>query len=116
MENYHFETGGLRYLCILGSDGVDFDCYACTSEDEVFEVISERIFDEIEWVTNNYTDFSHWDPEQEEEIIAYIDMLKAKKVIKNPAILKQCYDEFFADSWWFTVIDDCGDEWFGYHL
>ena len=119
MENYNFNRRGYSYLCILGSDDATYDCYACESQDEVFKTLSERIFEEIEWLTQSGTDFSHWedygDEDEVEEIKAYINMLKSRGVIENPAILIRCYQEFFSSSWWFTVLDDYGEEWFGYH-
>lgn len=122
MENHCFNQGHLKYLCILGYDDGEYDCYACETEDEVFKAISDRIFEEIKWITQDGTDFSHWEEygdadtmDEVAEIKAYISMLKSQEVIKNPAILKDCYDKFFADCWWFTVLDECGDEWFGCH-
>ena len=94
MENHCFNQGHLKYLCILGYDDGEYDCYACETEDEVFKAISDRIFEEIKWITQDGTDFSHWEEygdadtmDEVAEIKAYISMLKSQEVIKNPAIL-----------------------------
>ena len=107
MQNFCFDD--FDYLVILGHEDGTFDCFACKSENEVYKVVSDRILEEIDWVTNE-VGF-----DQSDEIQSYAEMIRTQGIIKNPAILKDCYATFFSDSWWFSVIDSSGDELFGYH-
>jgi hypothetical protein len=34
------------------------------------------------------------------------------ELIENPAIVKKCYDAFFIDMYWFTVVTILGEVWF----
>lgn len=111
MQNFDFED--FDYLVILGSDGGDFDCYGCKSKDEVYKVVSDRILEEIAWLESEGDGYDFYT--FPEEIQAYAEMIKSQGIIKNPAILTDCYDTFFADTWWFRVIDNSGEELFGHH-
>ena len=112
MKSFKFEDG--EYLCILGWDGGstgDYECYSCNSKEEVFQVLTRRIKEEIEfhfeYADNTFDLYS-----QPEEINAYVDMINATDVLRNPSIIKHCYDTFFSDAWWFKVIDSYGEIWF----
>ena len=48
MSNYKFEDG--EYLVVLSDDTDVFDCHSCNSMDEVYEVLSNRIMDELEYL------------------------------------------------------------------
>ena len=109
MQAHKFEDGA--YLCILGYDGVsvgDYEVYSCDNKQEVFKVLTKRIKDEIAFqCADGYSFFSRPD-----EIEAYVTMLQDSGTIQNPAIIKDCYETFFADCWWFKVIDSYGEVWF----
>jgi hypothetical protein len=113
MQNTKFEV---PYLVILGYDDGEFDCYGCSSEYEVYQVITDRIHDELDCLMDEVTGadgFSSWkDPKGTQD---FAEMIMITDVIQDPSVLIDCYDTFFADCWWFKVIKDDGDVWFEYN-
>lgn len=110
MQNNRFEYGD--FLVILGNDGGEFDCTLCSSETEVYQVITDRVHDEISILMEEDPEFSLWnEPEYTKEFAE--DMMNMD-IINSQEFLIECYDRFFADSWWFKVIDNSGYTWFEY--
>jgi hypothetical protein len=110
-SNYH------SYIVIFGQYYDKGFMYGSSdSLDEIYAAISEEIFERLAYIEDtgyDYTDFAGIN-ENEEEMRMYVDLIKRNKIIKNPAILADCFEKFF-ESCWFTVIDANGEELFGYH-
>jgi len=97
-------TGSSEYLVILGYDEGAYECYSCQDEIEVFQVLTDRIKDEID-----YNETYESTILEDEIIKAFIDYIKVHDVVTNPEILRGCWDILFADCWWYMVISRSGE-------
>jgi len=104
MDHYKFEDG--EYLVILSDENGDYDCYTCNSEIEVFEVLSKRILDELEYLfyEEAFTDEIFWTADDKD----FAETIRNTGVIKDYDVIKDAYETFFADGWSYLVMDDYG--------
>ena len=111
------DLDGYNYLVLQGNnnDGVEID--ACNSENEVFEIITDRILEEIDFfVTDAWSSFDEL-KEDEPDLAAYIegvlDYIDEYGYITDIDYIVEIYKRMFADGWWFSVIElESGTEWF----
>lgn len=109
MSNYKFEDG--EYLVVLSDDTDVFDCHSCNSMDEVYEVLSNRIMDELEYLFHqdmSYEDALEngiWRPED----VDFAEELWNTRLIKDMSVIRDAYDTFFADGWSYLVMNSYGD-------
>ena len=118
MQNFNIER--FKYLCILTDGDGSFDCYGCDSENEVFQVLTDRIHEELDWLEGTDDPNGDGDPdyaffEDSEEAQSFALWVKSQDIIKNPEVIRKCYQYFFADCWGFYVITDEGQLWFGWY-
>ena len=108
-----------EYFCILTDGDGDFDCYGCNSKDEVFQVLTDRIHEELDYI-EGVDDPDGGDPNYEffkdsREAKMFAEYIKSQDVIRNPEIIRKCYQYFFSDCWGFFVITYEGELWFGWY-
>lgn len=116
----NFSINGFAYLCILTDGDGDYDCYGCDSKEEVFKVLTNRIHDELDYLEGRDAAVGDGDPEYDlfddpEEAKSFAEYIKSQEIIKNPEIIRKCYQYFFVDCWGFYVITDEGQLWFGWY-
>lgn len=110
MQRFNIER--FEYLCIQTDGDGGYECYGCNSKDEVFQILTDRIHEEIKWLENPDSD---WFNDCSAECMAFTDMIKSMSIIKNPEIIRKCYQYFFSDCWGFFVITEEGQLWFGWY-
>lgn len=105
MNNYKFEDG--EYLVVLSDDSGEYDCYSCNSENEVFQVLSKRIIEELEYLFNEdaFNGNSFWTEDDKD----FAETIYSTGIIKDYDAINDAYNTFFADSWSYLVIDTYGD-------
>ena len=108
MSNYKFEDG--EYLVVLSDDTDVFDCYSCNSMDEVYEVLSDRIMDELEYLF--HLDMSYEDALDDglwtQDDLDFAEELWNTRLIKDMSAIQDAYNTFFADGWSYLVMDSYG--------
>jgi hypothetical protein len=118
MQRFNIER--FEYLCIQTDGDGGYDCYGCNSKDEVFQVLTDRIHDELDWLEGRDSEDGTGDPDytlfkDPSEASSFAMWIKSQDIIKNPDIIRKCYEYFFADCWGFYVIDADGALWFGWY-
>ena len=112
MQRFNIER--FKYLCIQTDGDGGYDCYGCDSKEEVFSVLTKRIHEELDWLeedgNSGYFRFSN-----PEETSSFAMWVRSQDIIRNPEIIRKCYEHFFADCWGFYVIDEEGALWFGWY-
>ena len=112
MQRFNIER--FEYLCIQTDGDGGYDCYGCNSRDEVFQVLTDRIHDQIEWLEEPDSDWFECNSHIA-EYMTFTNMIKSMPIIKNPEIIRKCYEQFSANDWGFYVIRDDGSLWFGWY-
>jgi hypothetical protein len=118
MEHIEFNKSH-AYLCIQTDGDGGYDCYGCDSKEEVFSVLTKRIHEELDWL-EGVGEEDGGDPEYNffsnpEETRSFAMWVRSQDIIRNPEIIRKCYEHFFADCWGFFVITEEGQLWFGWY-
>ena len=90
------------YLLIFG-EGDQFYCYGCRNMGEVYQKLTDRIYEEIDFYRNDVLDDANYDESGFyslfDEISAYGD------VITDMDLIRRVYEYLFVDDRNFTVLD-----------
>ena len=112
MENYRFEDS--LYLVILGWDGGEFECISCASTQEVYQVLTDRIHEEVDAMTTASDNFTDGAWKYPDDVRDFAENIRGADVITDEDVILDCWETFFADSWWFKVLDVSGGTWLEY--
>ena len=95
----------------------EFDCFGCKNKQEVFQVLTDKIKDELKFIRDEQPEFLEEISEDADDaaLIQYVD---SHECIANPAIIESVINLLCPDGGGITyrVSNDNGTTWFSYGL
>jgi hypothetical protein len=92
------------YFVILGYDEGQYECYPCKTMQDVYQTLTERIHDELDYMINSGGGV--WS--NDAEINAFAHRMLLTETIDNKKDIIRCYSWYFAGCWWFKVLNKNG--------
>ena len=113
MERKVFENGYYLLTFYYPYDN-EFDCYSCENMEQVFQIITDKVKDELQYVRDMDSDFLE-ELSERDEAISLIHFIDSKECITNPTILESCFNLLLPDyCYGYRVVDGHGNVQFSF--
>lgn len=114
MERHVFYDSNYLLTFYFPFDG-EFDCYACTSMQEVFQILTDKIKENLSYLEESEPGYISVLRDEEEDS-AFIDYVDGTQCITNPEIIAKFFSDIIADDGiFYQVTSGKGNTIFSFH-